>query len=157
MKRVTKRTGRRKSARVALALLRRHGVVLMSARGEVPSLAAWIAGEPIRGSWWAHPRAHEIHALERALAESPDVLFCKLLGGKRTLVHRRLWPALARVADSFAPSAVARAVDEHTARGHHEAREIALAKWLPARVRAAARKLAREEAIAQLAACGIAV
>jgi hypothetical protein len=147
--------GRAKSARQALAFVRKHGVVLMSARGEAPSLAAWIVGEPIRGSWWAHPRAREIHALECALAESPDVLFCKLLAGRRTLVHRRLWPALARVADRLAASALARVAEEHTARGHHEAREIALAERLPVDVRAAAEKLSREEALAQLAACGV--
>ncbi|MBM4384759.1 MAG: hypothetical protein FJ091_15515 [Deltaproteobacteria bacterium] len=155
MRRVTERTSRKKSAREALAFVRKHGVVLMSARGDVPSLAAWIAGEPIRGSWWAHPRAHEIYAIECALAESPDVVFCKLVAGKRTLVHRRLWPALARVSDRFAAKALARVVEQHTERGNHAAREIALEEWLPAAARAASRKLTPEAALAQLAACGV--
>jgi hypothetical protein len=39
-----------------LAWVREQGVVLQSARGPVPNLAEQIAGEPIRGSWWAtHP------------------------------------------------------------------------------------------------------
>lgn len=157
MKRATKRMRRRKTAREALAFVRRHGVVLMSARGEVPSLAAWVAGEKIRGSWWAHRRAHEIYALECALAESPDVLVCKLLAGKRTLVHRRLWPALARVADELPASALARIVDEHTEHGHHEAHALPFAQWAPAEVLAAEKPLTRAEALAQLAACGVKV
>lgn len=72
---------------------------LLLERGLLPvrELASLIAGDPIRGSWWAHPRAHDIvHALD-ALHNDPDIILCKLMDGKQTLVHRRLWPALARV------------------------------------------------------------
>ena len=48
-----RRAGGAKTVREALAFVERHGAVLLSARGAAPSLAEWIAGEPIRGSWWA--------------------------------------------------------------------------------------------------------
>jgi hypothetical protein len=41
----------------ALAFVCTHGLVLESGTGPVPSLAAAIAGEPIRGSWWAQKSA----------------------------------------------------------------------------------------------------
>ena len=56
-----------------------------------------VAGEPVRGSWWGHASGHAIfHALQ-ALRDDEDVFLCKLLQGKQTYVHRRLWPALLRV------------------------------------------------------------
>ena len=57
-----------------LAFVAEHGVVLESARGAVPSLAEAIAGEPIRGSWWGHPRGNAIHDATCAVRDSPDVL-----------------------------------------------------------------------------------
>jgi hypothetical protein len=80
----------------ARAFVAEHGIVLASARhAVVPSLAAAIAGEPIRGSWWAHPKSHDIFRALSALDDDPEVVFTKLVDGKLTLVHRRLWPALA--------------------------------------------------------------
>jgi hypothetical protein len=56
-----------------------------------------VAGEQVRGSWWGHPAGQAIfHALE-AVRDDPDVFLCKLLEGKQTYVHRRLWPALLRI------------------------------------------------------------
>lgn len=63
----------------------------------VTDLADHIAGEQIRGSWWGHPKAHEIYRLLGELLNHRDVFCCKLIDGKDTLVHRRLWPALVRV------------------------------------------------------------
>lgn len=55
------------------------------------------AGEAVRGSWWSHSQSHAIfRALER-LREDPDAFLCKLVDGKQTYVHRRLWPALLRL------------------------------------------------------------
>ena len=89
------------TAKEAVAFVEARGVVLESARGAVGSLAEAVAGEPIRGSWWAHPRAHDIFLCTRAIRQSADVLVCRLVGGKVTYVHRRLWPALARLAARF--------------------------------------------------------
>jgi hypothetical protein len=84
-----------------MSALIEHGMLLESARGPLPNVAEMIAGEPIRGSWWAHPAGHAIFDALNSLAESPDVVRTRLVNGKVTLVHRRLWPALARVADSI--------------------------------------------------------
>ena len=86
------------TARQALAFIRKHGVVLEAAQGPGPSLAEVIAGEPVRGSWWSHPKSHEIFAVTRAIRDSDDVLVCRLIKGKITFVHRRMWPALVRAA-----------------------------------------------------------
>lgn len=87
----------------ALDFVRRHGVVLEAARGKAPSLAEAIAGEPLGGAWWPHPKAQEIFAATRVVRGSPEVLVCRLLGGKVTFIHRRLWPALVRIANRFPP------------------------------------------------------
>jgi hypothetical protein len=62
------------------------------------SLTTLVAGEPVAGSWWAHPHAQQIYALLNTLAAHPDVLVVKLVLGKVTFIHRRLWPALLAVA-----------------------------------------------------------
>jgi hypothetical protein len=89
------------SPREATAFVERHGVVLQAARGPVPSLAEAIAGEPIRGSWWGHPKGGEIFRAARAVCESPDVLVCKLIDNRVTYVHRRVWPALIKLSPRF--------------------------------------------------------
>jgi hypothetical protein len=77
----------------ALAFVERHGIVLQAARGPVPNLAEEIAGGPIRGSWWGHPKGKEIFRASKAICESSNVLVCKLIGGKITYVHRLgAWP-----------------------------------------------------------------
>src|SRR4029450_9294347 len=88
----------------ALAFIRKHGLVLESARGPVSSLADAVAGEPVRGSWWSHPKSQEIFAATRAVRDSDEILVCRLIDGKITFVHRRLWPALVRAAGRL-PSA----------------------------------------------------
>jgi hypothetical protein len=50
------------SADDALTFIEEHGVVLVAARGRLPCLVEVILGEPIKGSWWAHPASHRIFA-----------------------------------------------------------------------------------------------
>jgi hypothetical protein len=70
-----------------------------------------------------------------------------------TLVHRRLWPALVRLADRFPPERLA-AVDEvHTASGAHRTVEVPFPDWVPADDLAAAALLTVDEALALLPAC----
>jgi hypothetical protein len=79
------------------AILRRRGLLLKH-DAELPSATALIAGGAIRGSWWGHPKGGKIfRALEDA-ADHPDVAVVKLVAGKDTFVHRRLWPALITIA-----------------------------------------------------------
>jgi hypothetical protein len=137
--------------------VRAHGVVLVSGAGPVPRLSDAVAGEPVRGSWWAHPRAKAIFdALQRACA-SPDVLVCKLVGGKQTLVHRRLWPALVRCADRFPADRLAQVRQEHTASGAHRNTLAPFPDWLDASTLREADALRVEEALAQLRACAVVV
>lgn len=130
----------------AIAFVRRHGVALQAARGPVPSLAETVAGMRIRGSWWAHAKGHDIFRAARAVCESPDVLVCKLIDGKITYVHRRLWPALVKLAPRFNRAQLAKVWDEHTASGAHQSRRTAFPKWVPADVILAARHLSKSEA-----------
>lgn len=133
-----------------LAFVRTHGVVLVSAKGPAPTLADAIAGEPIKGSWWGHPQGKRIFALLQQVSAHEDILVCRLVDDKLTLVHRRLWPALATVAPDIAPSRVCRVTQEHTLAGRHVNREVPFAQWLPPDVARAAALLSREEALAAL-------
>ena len=130
----------------ALAFVKKHGVVLQAARGPVPSLAEAVAGEPIRGSWWSHPKGREIFQMAEAVCESPDVLVCKLVEGKITYVHRRLWPALVKLAGWFSRAQLAKVWDEHTDTGAHRSRRLAFPHWVPAEVAMLARDLSMAEA-----------
>ena len=136
-----------------LAWLCEQGVVLQSARGPVPNLAEQIAGEPIRGSWWGHSSGREIFAVLNRLRASGDVVATRLIEGKVTLVHRRIWPALVRVADHFPVERLAALDEQHTATGAHQTLEIAFPEWVPREDIAAARSLSVREALAQLPDC----
>lgn len=138
-----------------IAFVKRHGIVLQAARGPVPSLAETIAGERIRGSWWAHPKGSEIYRVADAISESDDVLVCKLIDGKVTYVHRRLWPALARLAARFPKDRLAKIWEEHTDTGAHRSRSLPFPDWVPAKVVKEAEELAEAEAEALLASCGM--
>jgi hypothetical protein len=138
------------TAKEAMAFVRQHGVVLTSAKGAVPRLTEVIVNEPIKGSWWAHPRSHQIFAVLQAVTDSEDILVCRLVDGKVTLVHRRLWPALVRVAERFSPTQISRVREEHTPSGHHASREVPFPKWVPAEVTEQARNIGEQEALAAL-------
>jgi hypothetical protein len=130
----------------ALAFIEEHGVVLLAARGPFPRLVEAIVGEPIRGSWWTHPRSRGIFAVLQQLEESADLLQCRLVAGKVTVVHRRLWPALFRLADRFAPQQLARIHQQHTPSGRHLSRSVDFAVWVPEPVRSEARRLDTQKA-----------
>jgi hypothetical protein len=134
------------NAEQALAFVREHGVVLVSAKGNAPRLTEAIIGEPIKGSWWGHPRSHDIYAVLNAVTESDEVLVCRLLDGKVTLVHRRLWPALVRLADRYTPGQLAQVCEQHTPSGRHAIREIPFPQWVPPDVASKASTMSEQEA-----------
>jgi hypothetical protein len=136
--------------RQALAFVKTNGVALESGRGPVPSLAQAIAGEAIRGSWWAHPKAHVIFLCSRAIRESKEVLVCRLVGGKVTYVHRRLWPALVRLSKQFDPDRLAAIRETHTATGKHKVDVVAFPEWVPSEVSRAAANLTAKQAAEML-------
>ncbi len=130
-----------------------HGGVLQSARGPVPNLAEQIAGEPIRGSRCGHPSGREICAVLNRLRASDDVVATRLIDGRVTLLHRHIWPALARVADRYPAERLAAIDEQHTAPGAHHTVELAFPEWIPPQNIAAATLLTLDQALAQLPAC----
>jgi hypothetical protein len=132
-----------------LRFVEEHGIVLAAGRGPAPSLAEEIAGEPIRGSWWGHPRGRDIFRALGEVHDSPDVLMCRLVEGKRTFVHKRLWPALARLQPGPYPP-LDRVTEEHTPSGKHVTHSKPWPAWLPAAVLKEARRLSEDEARAAL-------
>ena len=135
----------------ALAFVEEQGVVLVSAKGDAPRLTEAIVGEAIKGSWWAHSQSHRIFAVLNAVTDSGQVLICRLVGGKVTLVHRRLWPHLVRSAAHFTASQIAQLREEHTASGKHVKHEVAFPEWVPAGVQHEAQHLTEQEAVAPFA------
>jgi hypothetical protein len=131
----------------AISFIQVHGVVLASAKGPVPRLTEAIVNQPIKGSWWAHPKSRQIFAVLQAVADSEDVLVCRLVNGKVTFVHRRLWPALVRVAKRFPSAQIAQVHEEHTTSGRHVTREVPFPKWVPAEVINQAKGMSEKEAL----------
>ena len=74
----------------ARALLEKRGAMTL---GE---LAEAIAGEPIAGSWWSHPKGKLVFNVTSAFEDDASVLACKL-AGRVTFVDEALFPALYRV------------------------------------------------------------
>jgi len=138
------------TANEAITFVREHGIVLVSAKGPVPRLVEAIVGEPVKGSWWAHSRSREVFAILQAVTESPDILVCRLVEGKITLVHRRLWPAVVRCAKRFPRERIAKVRQQHTESGRHVNSETAFPKWVPAEVRECSKDLLEEDAVRAL-------
>src|SRR6266850_2354112 len=138
-------------AKQALAWVKKWGLAVESARASVPNLAQEVAGEPLRGSWWAHPKGGEIFLLSRAIRRSPDVLVCRLVDGKITYVHRRMWPALVSLAARFSRQRLAALKEVHTAAGKHKLLVTPFPDWVPAEVLQAAQRLTGKKAASQLA------
>jgi hypothetical protein len=136
-----------KTAREALAFVEEHGIVLASARGAAPRLTEAIAGESIKGSWWAHPKSRLIYAVLTKTAESEQVLVCRFLQGRITLVHRRLWPSLVRLAQRFAPEQLAQVREQHTPSGRHVTHAVPFPEWVPPDVLKQARAMREQDAL----------
>ena len=129
-----------------MSFIEEHGLVLVSGRGVAPRLVEVILGEGIRGSWWAHPRSREIFAVLRQLERSADLALCRLVDGKVTFVHRRLWPALVKLQKRFDAGRLALVRQEHTPSGKHVNRPVGFSNWMPQSAREAAQRLSQSEA-----------
>ena len=128
--------------------------MLASAHGPVPSVADAVAGQPIVGSWWAHPKGKAIFAALSELDDSDDVRCFKLVDGKVTFVHRRVWPALACLASGgvIAAGRAASIQQEHMPTGEHRNLVTPFPDWVPDDVARAATTLSIDDARAQLGA-----
>lgn len=138
------------TVREAETFIRKRGVVLESARGATPSLAEAIAGGPIRGSWWAHPESQRIFDVTREIRRSDDILVCRLGAGKVTFVHRRLWPALVKLASRIPCERLARLREIHTQSGQHRVEQTPFPEWVPNEVVSEATLMSDDVALAQL-------
>lgn len=126
-----------------------------SRHGTIACLVDAIAGEIVRGTWWSHPQGRTIFAITRAVRAAPDVLTCRLVDGKITFVHARLWPALLRAADGFAPERLARIRERHAPNGRHVIEEEAFPQWVDDAMRRAAALLDSETGLAELRSAGV--
>jgi hypothetical protein len=135
----------------ALAFVERHGIVLERAKGAIPNLVDTIAGAPVRGSWWSHPDARHIYHVLGVVHDSPDLLRCRLVDKKVTYAHRRVWPALVRLASRIGTARLDRQRQEHTASGAHRTVTTPFPAWVPADVLEEGNKLSVEAALAIVA------
>ncbi len=81
----------------ALNLVRGQGALSLTTNGRLPSLVEGVTGERLEGSWWSHACGPLIYELASGLDAHAEVLPLKLVRGKVTFVHQRLWPSLLRV------------------------------------------------------------
>lgn len=132
--------------RQVMDFIRYHGVVLEAAKGLEPSLAERVAGEPIWGSWWGHPKGHEIYELTEKVHDSEAVLICTLARGRITYVHRRLWPPFVRMAEKFPPHALDKVRWVHLPSGRHQRQDIPFPQWVPEPLLIASESLSALEA-----------
>lgn len=91
--------------------------------------------------------SHEIFELTQEIRKRDDVLVCRLVEGKVTFVHRRLWPALLRAARHFPKKHLAQVREVHSKSGQHVVKELAFPKWVTAEISTEARRLSEEEAL----------
>jgi hypothetical protein len=82
--------------------LERFGILLLS-DPQLPCITTLVAGRPIRGSWWGHPKGDDVFRVASWIDEHPDVAVTKLMSGKVTFIHRKLWPSLLAVAMTREP------------------------------------------------------
>ena len=80
----------------AIAELEHRGLLLVH-DNVFPSLTRLAIGEPIRGSWWAHPLSNDVYMVSQRLQHCGEVVMTKLVSGKETYLHRRLWPHLVAI------------------------------------------------------------
>lgn len=85
------KTDRGASFKLIVDQLKKTGFLLES-DPKLPSVCTLITGEALPGSWWSHPLAQTIFQVNEQLEDHKDVLITKLVSGKVTFVHRKLWP-----------------------------------------------------------------
>ncbi len=134
----------------AIEFVALHGIVLESAKGPVPNLADTVAGERIQGSYWGHPKGDEIFVLTRTIRSSKEILVCRLVQGKVTYVHQRLWPAIFRLRASFGKENLGAIQEIHTSFGKHQVSVTPFPDWVPASAKEKAERLTTSEATSQL-------
>lgn len=88
--------------KTVLSQLKKDGFLLES-DPKLPSVCSLITGEPLRGSWWSHPLSHTIFQVNEQLEDHPELLITKLISGKVTFVHKKLWAEILAIGLERAP------------------------------------------------------
>jgi hypothetical protein len=70
----------------------------------------------------------------------------RLLNRKLTLLHRRIWPAVAALSGEIGRSRLAAITEEHTPSGKHETTVTPFPKWVPKEVLAEAGRIDPDQA-----------
>jgi hypothetical protein len=78
-----------------------HGLLLLQDKTAL-DVVSMLAGEKLSTSWWGHAAGQKIFACLERLDDDPGVLATRLVAGKITYLHRRLWPAFLAIAQSRA-------------------------------------------------------
>ena len=131
-------------------IIRAAGILLESAHGPVSTFLELVLNEPIKGNWWSHPKGGYLYQMTRSARDNPNVLVCRLVLGKVTYVHKRLWPALVRASHKLPKDRLARIREEHTPSGAHKTIATPFPEWVPASVTKQAAALDETKAIAKL-------
>lgn len=79
-----------------------NGILLLS-DPHLPSAVKIVGGPRAKGSWWSAKKARVIFKELESLSSEPDVLTTRLVSGKVTFLHRRLWGHFLAVCTSRAP------------------------------------------------------
>jgi hypothetical protein len=116
-------------------------------------VAEAVAGEPIVGSWWAHPKGRAIFAALSDIDDSPDIRCFKLVDGKVTFAHRKIWPALVRLGRDglIATEQLGSLQQEHMPTGEHRNFITPFPDWVDDATAKTADGLSADKARAQLA------
>lgn len=75
----------------------KHGLLLLQDKTAL-DVVSILSGEKLSTSWWSHAAGQKIFACLERLDDDADVLTTRLVAGKITYIHRRLWPAFLAIA-----------------------------------------------------------
>jgi hypothetical protein len=88
------------SLKIVTKNLLKYGLLLQQDKS-LPNVVSIVTGESLKMSWWSHPLAGKIFEVLGQLSGNPDVIATKMVGGKVTFVHRRIWPEVLAVSRSM--------------------------------------------------------
>lgn len=133
------------SAKAALRFVETNGIVLESAHGSVPTFVDFVVGERV-SRWWSHPKARTIFLLTRLIRDTPEVVTCRLVQGKVTYVHKKLWPALVKLSEAFPKNRLDAIREIHEKTGAHRLINIPFPEWVAADTLEKAKRMPKREA-----------
>ncbi len=92
----------------------------------------------------------EIFVLTRTIRSSDTILVCRLVQGKVTYVHQRLWPAIVRLQAGFGKENLGAIQEIHTSSGKHQVSVTPFPDWVPLSAKEQAERLTIADATSQV-------